>query len=140
MSDADIDGAHIKNLFYTFIWNICPDLITEGYIYAGVPPLYKITEKNGKSYKYLKDDAALEEYRASHKEKYIVGRMKGLGEMDENETEECLLNPNTRIIRQVHVEDCVKANNLFEQLMGTTVTFRKQFLRDYAEWSEYNVE
>lgn len=140
MSDADIDGAHIKNLFYTFIWNICPDLITEGYIYAGVPPLYKITEKNGKSYKYLKDDAALEEYRATHKEKYIVGRMKGLGEMDENETEECLLNPDTRIIRQVHIEDGIKANNLFEQLMGTTVTFRKQFLRDYAEWSEYNVE
>ena len=140
MSDADIDGAHIKNLFYTFVWNICPDLITKGFVYAGVPPLYKITEKNGKSYKYLKDDVALEEYRANHKEKYVVGRMKGLGEMDEDETEMCLTNPETRIIRQVHIEDVAKANTLFEQLMGTTITIRKQFLKDYAEWSNYNVE
>ena len=101
---------------------------------------YKITEKNGKSYKYLKDDVALEEYRANHKEKYVVGRMKGLGEMDEDETEMCLTNPETRIIRQVHIEDVAKANTLFEQLMGTTITFRKQFLKDYAEWSNYNVE
>lgn len=77
MSDADIDGAHIKNLFYTFIWNICPDLITTGHIYAGVPPLYKITEKNGKSYKYLKDDNALEEYRKTASGNYIVNRLKG---------------------------------------------------------------
>ena len=70
--------AHIQSLFYTFIWNICPELITKGYIYAGVPPLYKITEKNGKSYKYLKDDAALLAYRKENEgKKYIVGRMKG---------------------------------------------------------------
>ena len=66
--------------------------------------------------------------------------MKGLGEMDEDETEMCLTNPETRIIRQVHIEDVAKANTLFEQLMGTTITFRKQFLKDYAEWSNYNVE
>ena len=77
MSDADVDGAHIKNLFYTFIWNFCPQLIEDGYIYAGVPPLYKITESKDK-YKYLKDDNELESYRASHKgKKYQVGRMKG---------------------------------------------------------------
>ena len=140
-SDADVDGAHIKNLFYTFIWNICPELITQGYIYAGVPPLYKITEKNGKSYKYLKDDAALLAYRKENEgKKYIVGRMKGLGEMGLEETEECLTNPDNRIIRQVQVEDIKKANILFEQLMGTVVLPRKKFLKDYAEWSEYNVE
>ena len=77
MSDADVDGAHIKNLFYTFIWNFCPDLIREGYIYAGMPPLYKITEGKD-SYVYLKDDKALEEYREAHKgKKYTVNRMKG---------------------------------------------------------------
>jgi DNA gyrase/topoisomerase IV subunit B len=78
MSDADVDGAHIKNLFYTFIWNFCPDLIKDGYIYAGVPPLFKVTEGNGKSYKYLKDQAALDEYRQNNpNKKYVVGRMKG---------------------------------------------------------------
>ena len=61
MSDADVDGAHIKNLFYTFIWNFCPQLILDGYVYAGVPPLYKITI--GKQYKYLKNDEALEQFR-----------------------------------------------------------------------------
>ena len=76
MSDADCDGSHIKNLFYTFIWNFCPELIYDGYVYAGVPPLYKITM--GKEYKYLKNDAALEEFREAHKgRKYIVNRLKG---------------------------------------------------------------
>lgn len=78
MSDADVDGAHIKNLFYTFIWNFCPDLVKNGYIYAGVPPLYKITLPANKGYKYLKNDEALFKYQAANKgKKYQVGRMKG---------------------------------------------------------------
>ena len=77
MSDADVDGAHIKNLFYTFIWNFCPQLIEDGYVYAGVPPLYKITEGKDK-YIYLKNDEELEKYRKTHQgKKYQVGRMKG---------------------------------------------------------------
>ena len=72
MSDADVDGRHIKNLFYTFIWNFCPQLIHDGHIYAGVPPLYKITI--GKEYKYLKDDAALEEFRKTHIGKKIYSK------------------------------------------------------------------
>ena len=76
MSDADVDGAHIKNLFYTFIWNFCPQLIEDGFIYAGVPPLYKITTSKG--YKYIKNDEALEEYRKANVGKsYKVNRMKG---------------------------------------------------------------
>lgn len=76
MSDADIDGRHIKNLFYTFIWNFCPELIKDGYVYAGVPPLYKVTI--GKEYKYIKDDEALEKFREEHKgRKYLVNRLKG---------------------------------------------------------------
>ena len=76
-SDADVDGSHIKNLFYTFIWTFCPQLILDGYVYAGVPPLYKITEGKD-TYIYLKDDAELEKYRASHKgKKYLVNRLKG---------------------------------------------------------------
>ena len=139
-SDADVDGAHIKNLFYTFVWNICPKLFDMGIIYAGVPPLYKITEGNGKSYKYLKNDAELEEYRKSHAGKYEVSRMKGLGEMDEDEIEECLMDMENRIIKQITVKDSKQADLLFTQLMGEAVTFRKEFLKKYAEWSEYNAE
>ena len=78
MSDADCDGAHIKNLFYTFIWNFCPDLVQKGYVYAGVPPLYKITLPANKGYKYLKNDEALNEFKSKNKDKkYQIGRMKG---------------------------------------------------------------
>ena len=77
MSDADVDGAHIKNLFYTFIWTFCPALIEGGYVYAGVPPLYRVTETKDK-YVYLKDDAALDEYRKAHPSKILtLTRMKG---------------------------------------------------------------
>ena len=141
MSDADVDGAHIKNLFYTFIWNVCPELLKQGYIYAGRAPLYKITEKNGKSYTYLRDDAALESYRAAHKgEKYDVGRMKGLGEMGIEETEECLTNVDKRVIDQITVKDEKAANDIFMQMMGSSVTFRKQFLKQYGKETMYNAE
>ena len=76
-SDADVDGAHIKNLFYTFIWTFCPQLIMDGYVYAGVPPLYRITMGKDEHI-YLKDDKALEEFKKAHVgKKYQIGRMKG---------------------------------------------------------------
>lgn len=140
MSDADVDGAHIKNLFYTFIWNFCPDLIKDGYIYAGVPPLYKITI--GKEYKYLKNDEELENFRkANEGKKYIVGRMKGLGEMSVEETEETLTNSEKRIIKQITVDDANATDILFEQLMGTGVTARKTYIKEHSkEAGEYNAE
>ena len=139
MSDADIDGAHIKNLFYTFIWNFCPQLIRDGYVYAGVPPLYKITI--GKEYKYLKNDEELEEFRKTHTgKKYTVNRMKGLGEMSVEETEETLTDPNNRIIKQITVEDDKAADILFEQLMGTGVTARKAFIKEHSKEAKYNAE
>ena len=133
MSDADVDGSHIKNLFYTFIWNFCPKLIYEGHIYAGVPPLYKITLSGNKGYKYLKDDAALEEFKkANIGKKYIVNRLKGLGEMDVEETEETLTNPEQRIIKQITVEDSIAAAKLFDDLMGTQVASRKRFIQEHS--------
>ena len=141
MSDADVDGAHIKNLFYTFIWNFCPQLIKDGYIYAGVPPLYKITLGGNKGYKYLKNDEALEEFRkANAGKKYLVNRMKGLGEMDVEDTEETLTDPNNRIIKQISVEDAKAADILFEQLMGTGVTARKAFIKEHSQEANYNAE
>ena len=140
MSDADVDGAHIKNLFYTFIWNFCPQLIEEGYIYAGVPPLYKVTEGKDK-YIYLKNDEALEEYRKTHQgKKYQVGRMKGLGEMNVEETEETLTDPDNRIIKQITVNDIKATNLLFDQLMGTGVQARKEYIKKHSEEATYNQE
>ena len=139
MSDADVDGAHIKNLFYTFIWNFCPDLIKDGYVYAGVPPLYKITI--GKEYKYLKNDEELEAFKkANTGKKYVVGRMKGLGEMSVEETEETLTNPDQRIIKQITAEDPTETSVLFEQLMGTGITARKAYIKEHSKEAVYNAE
>jgi len=141
-SDADVDGSHIKNLFYTFIWNFCPQLIEDGYIYAGVPPLYKITLGGNKGYKYLKDDAALEEFRKTHQgSKYQVNRLKGLGEMSVEETEETLTDPNNRIIKQITIEDAKAADMLFETLMGSSAGLRKEYIKNHSEEAgEYNAE
>jgi DNA gyrase subunit B len=140
MSDADVDGAHIKNLFYTFIWNFCPDLIKDGYVYAGVPPLYKITI--GKEYKYLKNDEELIKFREENKgKKYVVGRMKGLGEMDVDQVEETLTDPAQRIIKKITVEDAGLASRMFEQLMGSAVLPRKTYIKNHSEeGGQYNAE
>ena len=139
MSDADVDGAHIKNLFYTFIWNFCPELIKDGYVYAGVPPLYKVTI--GKEYKYIKNDEELEKFKAENpNKKMTVNRMKGLGEMSVEETEQTLTDPNERIIKQITVEDAEAADLLFDQLMGTGVTARKEYIKLHSEEAVYNAE
>ncbi len=139
MSDADVDGAHIKNLFYTFIWNFCPQLIEDGIIYAGVPPLYKITTTKG--YKYLKNDEALEQYRKENAgRKYTVNRFKGLGEVSVEETEETLTDPEQRIIRQVTLTDVKAAEKLFDDLMGTAIAPRKEYIKLHSQEAMYNAE
>ena len=140
MSDADVDGSHIKNLFYTFIWNFCPQLFYDGIIYAGVPPLYKITLAGNKGYKYLKDDAALEQFKTTYSGKYTVNRLKGLGEMDVEETEETLTNPKNRIIKQITIDDSEETDKLFDDLMGTAIIPRKIFIKEHSKEATYNAE
>ena len=132
MSDADVDGAHIKNLFYTFIWNFCPRLIYDGIIYAGVPPLYKITLGGNKGYKYLKNDDDLEAFKKTYTGKYQVNRMKGLGEMDVEQIEETLTDPKNRIIKQITIDDSEETDKLFDDLMGTQVVPRKRFIQEHS--------
>lgn len=140
-SDADVDGAHIKNLFYTFIWNFCPDLIRDGYVYALIAPLYRIIFSNGDSV-YLKNDEELEKWKSQYKggKKYEVKRMKGLGEMDPDEIEATLVNPETRTIQQITVDDDAATSILFEQLMGTGVTARKVYIKEHSKEATYNAE
>lgn len=138
MSDADVDGAHIKNLFYTFIWNFCPELILDGYVYAGVPPLYRVTMRG--KHLYLKDDAALLSFREKNKgSAYDVSRLKGLGEMDVDETEDTLTSVENRIIKQVTVEDITLANKLFDDLMGTSAIPRKEYITAHAKEAQYDI-
>lgn len=128
-------------MFYTFVWSFCPQLIIDGYVYAGVPPLYRVIFSNGES-KYLKNDEELEKWRNSYtgNKKYELKRMKGLGEMSIEETEETLTNPSNRIIKQITVSDVKAANIAFEQLMGTGVVARKQFIKEHSAEATYNQE
>lgn len=131
--DADPDGQAIKNLLLTYFWSLCPDLIKNGHIYTTLPPLFRITTNKNK-YIYLKDAKELEEYKEKHKnEKFLVNRNKGLGEQDADELEECLLNPETRNIAQITVNDCAEAARIFEILMGPSVPPRREYILKYSE-------
>ena len=129
-ADADVDGSHIRVLFLTFIWKFCPELLEKGYVYAAVPPLYKATM--GTKIQYLKDDAALEEFRKTNTKKFELGRMKGLGEMDPDEMAETVMSAETRTLKQITMEDAAAVANVFMSLMGESVTPRKRFIEDNA--------
>lgn len=138
MSDGDVDGAHIKNLFYTFIWTFCPKLIEDGYVYAGVPPRYKVTVGKD-TYVYLKDDDALEEFKKNNTTKKLtINYLKGLGELSSDETS-ILVDPKERILTQITVEDVAAAEKLFDDLMGGVVAPRKKFIQEHSKEATYNV-
>lgn len=127
---------HIQSLFYTFIWNFAPELILDGFVFATIPPLYKVTLGKD-NYVYLQDDKTLEEFKNANKgKKYTVTRHKGLGEMDVEELEESLLNPETRVLKQITVEDVAATNILFDQLMGTSATPRKKYIEEHSNEAE----
>ena len=131
MADADVDGDHIRCLFLTFIWKFCPELIEKGYIYAAVPPLYRILK--GKTSFYIKDDAALAAYRAKNPGgNYELRRFKGLGEQSVDELAESTMAPDTRTLKQITMEDAVAASNVFTSLMGESATLRKKFIEENA--------
>ena len=130
MADADVDGSHIRILFFTFIWKFCPELIEKGYIYAAVPPLYRIIQ--GKKSFYLKDDSALEEFRKTASGNYEVRRFKGLGEQNAEELAESTMESGHRILKQITMEDALAAAEVFNSLMGESATLRKKFIEDNA--------
>lgn len=129
-ADADVDGSHIRILFLTFIWKFAPELIEKGYIYAAVPPLYKATM--GTKIQYIKDDAALEDFRKKTSKKFDLGRMKGLGEMDYEELAETVMSEETRTLKQITMEDINATSKVFIELMGESVTGRKKFIEENA--------
>ena len=136
-ADADVDGSHIRVLFLTFIWKFCPELLEKGYVYAAVPPLYKATI--GTKIYYLKDDAALEEFRKKTAKNFDLGRMKGLGEMDPEEMAETVMSRETRTLKQITMEDAAAVAQIFMSLMGESVTPRKKFIEENAERANIDV-
>ena len=138
MADADVDGSHIATLLLTLFYRFMPELIFERHVYIAMPPLYKSIPSKGKE-EYLYDDKELARYRKEHKGSFTLQRYKGLGEMDADQLWETTLNPETRIMKAVTIEDAKQASHITELLMGSDVPPRREFIYANANEAELDV-
>ena len=133
MTDADVDGSHIRTLLLTFFFRHMPQLITGGYVYAAQPPLFKVTMTRTKQIHYCYSDAELNEFLDSiNRQNYEVARYKGLGEMSSEQLFETTMNPETRILKRITMNDAIAADQIFTILMGDEVEPRRQFIEENA--------
>jgi len=135
MTDADVDGSHIRILLLTFFFRYMRPLVENGHVYAAQPPLYKVMAKDIPD-TYLYDDKALEEFRNTYQGKFELQRYKGLGEMDKEQLWETTMDPARRTLVRIKVEDAIEADRLFSLLMGEQPELRRQFIEDNAKLVE----
>jgi len=135
MTDADVDGAHIRTLLLTFFFRYMRPLVEAGYVYIAQPPLYKVAAKRGKDVRYFYDDAELERFFADkRREQYNTSRYKGLGEMNPDQLWETTMNPINRTMFRVSVDDAMAAEEIFTVLMGDKVEPRREFIETNARY------
>lgn len=132
MTDADVDGAHICTLLLTFFYRYLRPVIEQGYVYIAQPPLYKVSKGNAVRYAY--NDAELEQYKKELGDRLSIQRYKGLGEMDPKQLWDTTMDPTTRTLKQVDIEDAFDADMIFSMLMGDEVEPRKNFIIENAHF------
>ena len=130
MTDADVDGSHIRTLLLTFFFRYARPLVEKGYVYIAQPPLYKV--EKGKRIEYCYNEHKLQAVMAELGEKAMIQRFKGLGEMMPEQLWETTMNPETRTLKQVTVEDASEADHVFDLLMGEAVGPRREFIEKNA--------
>lgn len=131
MSDADVDGEHIKTLILTFFYRFMKELIEKGHVYVAMPPLYRI--RKGQTDYYVYSDEELKQLTSKLGGNLSVTRFKGLGEMSLSQLWDTTMNPKTRKIKKIFIEDAVEAERVFTMLMGTEVGERKKFISENAK-------
>ena len=145
LTDADVDGAHISTLLLTFFYRFMPELIYQGKVYRGLPPLYRVSyedkkgKKKNKVSEYLFNDFELEKFRKTGKKILELQRYKGLGEMDDTQLWETTLDPESRILAQVAISDTVEADEVTDILMGSNGPPRRQFIMDEAKYANLDI-
>ncbi len=131
MTDADVDGSHIMTLLLTFFYRYMKELVEQGHVYIAMPPLYQL--RKGKRVEYVYNDAEKEKIMLEMGEKVGVQRYKGLGEMNPRQLWDTTMDPATRMLKQVAVEDAVAADQMFTVLMGDEVPPRREFIQTHAK-------
>ncbi len=147
MTDADVDGAHIRTLLLTLFFRYMEDLVDKGHLYIAQPPLYRVTAtrqengRNRRSSEYVYDDKALETLRQELGDENvrIDQRYKGLGEMNDEQLWETTMNPENRTVLQVSIDDAAEADRTFDMLMGSSVPPRRRFIQTHANQAKLDI-
>lgn len=138
MSDADVDGSHIKCLYLTFLYRHMPEVVKQGYVYVAMPPLFKIS--HGKEVKYVFTEEERDDYvRTLNGTKTSIQRYKGLGEMNADELRETTMSAQSRLLKQITIDDAEEADRVFDILMGELVPPRKKFIQTHAKMANLDI-
>jgi len=137
MTDADVDGSHIATLILTFFFRYMPELIKNGYVYIATPPLYLVQKGKEKEYCWTDEErqAAVDRIGKGKDSGLKIQRYKGLGEMDAEQLWDTTMDPEKRILRQVHIENAIEADKIFSMLMGDEVGPRREFIEQNAKYA-----